>query len=102
MSPQRVLWAVRIGRAEELLYAARRIFLPAGGSERGAAVRHKQSVLRHARWEVARLTAKRPPPAATAGEIERARFLLGQIDAEEPELLDVLRRRAREADDANG
>lgn len=84
---ERLSWDERLARAEALLYEARAIRLPAGGSARGGAVRHKQAVLRHGRWALGRLVAKRPPTSASAGQVARAVWLQGQLDAEQPELL---------------
>jgi hypothetical protein len=94
--PERLSWAARLARAEAYLYEARQVFLPPEGQLRGAAMRHKQAVLRHGRWEIARLAGKRPPRSASTGEIARAVWLMGQLDEEEPELLDVLRARERQ------
>jgi uncharacterized membrane protein len=56
-------------------------------------MRHKQSVLRHGRAWIARLTHSRTARGATSGDMARARWLRAQLDAEEPELLETLRKR---------
>jgi hypothetical protein len=91
--PARLSWYERLARAEAFLYNARSVVLPDAGHQRGAAVRHKRSLLEHGRWEISRLAGKHPPATSTLAERERARFLLGQLNEEEPELLDALRRR---------
>lgn len=84
-------FAERLSRAEAALYQARAVALPAGGAARGVAVRHKRSVLRNGRAWIARLAGSRPPKDAQGWEIQRARWLNGQLAAEWPAVLESRR-----------
>ena len=85
----------RLRRAQDLLDEARKVSLAGEGQQRGAALRHKRSLLLNARRSLGRLVAKRPPSTATAAQIAAAHRLARQIDEEPTPLLDEVRRAAR-------